>query len=140
MATNYMYPYKVTLMLDGAEANMDVTSAAINAATSSSDTVPFSAGAGGGTDYSFAATIIQDATVGSTWDQVWSHSGEEIDGIFRPYGNAAASATQPHYHFTATVKEPSGTLLGGDYNSSLTAKFTIQVEWPLTGKPAKVIT
>ncbi len=136
----HMPTNKLTVSIDGAESAPDVSSVAVNAAASSADFVPFSAGAGGGRDYVLALTIAQDSALNSTWDQIWSHAGEDIDVIVRPYGNSAASATQPHYHGTVTVKEPDGTLIGGDYNASSTAVFTVQVEWAFSSKPTRVTT
>ena len=40
---------------------------------------------------------------------------------------------------TANVREPNGTLIGGEADASTTKRMTVEVEWPLTAKPTKII-
>ncbi len=129
---------KLTLSIDGEEVSPEVSKAVINSAETDADFVSFAdAAAGGGRTYKLALTIVQDAESGSLWDQVWSHAGEDVPVIVRPYGNAAASATQPHFTGTVTITEPDGDLLGGEADPSTTARFTIDVEWVFTAKPVR---
>lgn len=131
---------KLTLSIDGDEVDPEVSSAVIAAAATSSDFVSFAmAAAGGGRDYSLKLTLVQDAAAGSLWDQIWSHSGEDVDVVVRPYGNEDASSDQPHFTGTVTISEPDGALLGGDADASNTARFTVDVEWAFTAKPTRVV-
>lgn len=130
---------KLTISIDGDEVAPEVTSAVIASAAADSDTTTFADAAGGGSrKYTLKITGVQDATAGSLWDQTFSHAGEEVDVIVRPYGNASASPTQPHLEATAIVSEPDGDWIGGEANASNTSKFTFEVEWELTGKPVRV--
>lgn len=131
---------RLTISIDGTEVAPEVSAATIASAETDSDFVSFAAAAaGGGRDYTLNLTMVQDAAANSLWDQVWSHAGEDVDVIVRPYGNATATAAQPHFHGTVTVVEPDGDLLGGEADASNTARFTVQVEWPFLEKPLRVI-
>jgi hypothetical protein len=98
------------------------------------------AAAGGGRDYVLGLTFVQDATATSVWDQIWSHAGEEVPVLIRPYGNTIASVSEPHFSATAIISEPDGEILGGDADASPTQRFTTDVEWALKDKPTKVTT
>lgn len=130
---------KLTLTVDGTEVAPEVSSATISSAETDSDFVSFAdAAAGGGRTYTLKLTFVQDANTGSLWDQIWSHAGEDVPVLVRPYGNTAASASQPHFSGTVTITEPDGDLLGGDADASTSARFTVDVEWVFTAKPTKV--
>lgn len=130
----------LTLTIDATEYAAQVSSCKIVAAETDSDFVSFAdAAAGGGREYSLALTFVQDATTTSLWDQVWSHNGEEVPFLIRPYGNSAASATQPHISGTAIVSEPDGDLLGGEADASPSNRFVTEVEWKCVAKPVKVV-
>ena len=81
---------------------------------------------------------MQDLVTGTLWDQVWTNAGATVACILKPYGNATASPTQPHYGFNAVVTEPDGDFIGGDADKSTTAQQTIECAWPLTAKPTKI--
>lgn len=130
---------KLTLTIDTDEVAPAVSTAAIRSAETDSDFVSFAdAAAGGGRDYTLALTFVQDAAADSLWDKVWTAAGTDVPVLVRPYGNTVATATQPHFSGTVTIKEPDGDLLGGEANASTTARFTVEVEWPFTGKPTRI--
>ena len=130
---------KLKLEVDGVERYAEVSNVAIRSAESDSDFVTFQqASQGGGRDYVLAITMAQDAATGSLWSEVWDNAGDEIPVVVMPYGNATPSANEPHFEATATIIEPDGDLLGGEADKSTSARFTIEVEWPLTAKPTKV--
>lgn len=129
----------LTLTIDGIEYAAEVSSCKIVAAETDSDFVSFAAAAaGGGREYSLALTMVQDATAASLWDQVWSHAGDEVPFVIRPYGNSAASVSQPHITGTCIVSEPDGDLFGGEADPSPSNRFVTEVEWKCTEKPEKV--
>lgn len=131
---------KLTLTIDGEEVAPEVSTAKITSAETDSDFVSFAdAAAGGGRTYGLALTFVQDATVGSLWDQVWSSAGTDIPILVRPYGNPAASALEPHFSGTVTIKEPDGDMLGGDADASTSARFVTEVEWTFVAKPLRVV-
>lgn len=130
---------KLTATIDGAEVAPDVSTVVIKSAETDSDFVPFAAAAaGGGRDYVLGLTMAQDAAAGSLWSQIWDAAGTEVDVVVRPYGNAVATAGEPHFEGTVIIKEPDGDLLGGEADPSSTARFTVEVEWPFLAKPTRV--
>jgi hypothetical protein len=132
-------PRLIALEVDSVDRSDEVSKSEITSAAASADFVTFAeARAGGGRDYALAMTIVQDHASATLWDLIWTGAGDEVTGVYSPYGNVTPSVTQPHYGFTAIVAEPDGTLLGGEANSSTTAVATIDVVWALTGKPTKI--
>lgn len=130
---------KLQLNVDATEVTPEVSNVRVTSGESESDFVSFAdAAAGGGRVYKLAITMTQNAATGTLWDQVWSHAGEEVDVIVRPYGNATPTATEPHFEGTCVVAEPDGDLLGGEADKSATNRFTTEVEWEFTAKPTKV--
>lgn len=131
---------KLTLTVDGDEVAPEVSTCVIRASESDSDFVSFqAASSGGGRTYSLGITMAQDPEAGSLWDQIWSHAGEEVPVVVRPYGNATASATQPHFTGDVVISEPDGDLLGGEADASTTARFVTEVEWVFVSKPLRVV-
>lgn len=129
----------LSIDVGGTTFDTDVSNVRLVAGETESDFVSFAdAAAGGGRQYTLAMTMAQDAATASLWDMLWSAAGDTVACILKPYGNATASPTQPHYEFDAVVKEPDGDLLGGEADASTTAVFTTDVEWPLLAKPTKV--
>lgn len=130
---------KLTVEIDDVEYTSEVSVCEITSAATSSDFVPFSAAAaGGGRDYGLHIVAAQDAASASFWSLVWSQAGADVPFTITPYGNATASATEPHFEGIATVTEPDGVLLGGTANASNTSRFTIDVTWPCLAKPTRV--
>lgn len=131
---------KLVLSIDGTDVTAQVSTCVVKSKETDSDFVSFAdAAAGGGREYSLSLTFVQDGATDSLWDQVWSHAGEEVPFILKPYGSVLASPTTPQWTGTAIVSEPDGDLLGGEADASPTNRFTTEVEWTLTGKPAKVV-
>jgi hypothetical protein len=130
----------LTLTVDGDDVTAEISTCVIKSAETDSDFVSFAdAAAGGGREYSLALTFVQDAVAGSLWDQVWSHAGDTVPFIVNPYGNAVATAGQPHLSGSAIISEPDGDLLGGEADPSPSNRFVTEVEWKLTGKPTRVV-
>jgi hypothetical protein len=131
---------QLVMTLDGADVTAQISTCIVKTAETDSDFVSFAdAAAGGGRDYKLALTFVQDPAADTVWDQVWSHAGEEVPVIIKPFGNAVATAGQPHFTATAVISEPDGDLLGGEADASPSNRFTTEVEWALTGKPVKVV-
>lgn len=124
----------------GTEYDTQVSKAVIVSGESDSDFVTFAdAAAGGAREYRFEFTAVQDAVAATLWDRIWSATGTTVACILKPYGNAAASATQPHYSFNAVVSEPDGDFIGGEADQSVTARMTVEASWVLEAKPTKVV-
>lgn len=114
--------------------NVDISSEAAD----DSEVTYAEAAAGGGRVYTLNFTAYQDMTTGTLWDKVWASAGTSAAVIIKPYGNAAASTTQPHYTGNVTITEPDGVLIGGEANSSATARQKFEASWVFAAKPTKV--
>jgi hypothetical protein len=132
---------KLTILLDGVERAAEVSKVAISNAETDSDFVSFaSAAAGGSRDWSLTMTAVQDpGDADSVWSLLWDSPGTEVDVLVRPYGNATASATQPHWEGTCLVQLPDGDVLGGETNRSASARWTVELSWPFTERPTRVV-
>lgn len=132
-------PRLITLEVSSSDRSDEVSKAVITSNPSESDFVTFAeAAAGGARDYAINMVIAQDHASSTLWDLIWTGAGTEVTGTYAPYGNATPSVSEPHYDFTATVKEPDGDFLGAEATDSTTAVATVEVTWPLTAKPTKV--
>lgn len=130
---------KLKLEVNSVEYTSSVSNVRITSAESDADFLSFAdAAAGGARDYALAITLTQDAAASSLWTEIFDNAGDEVPITIMPYGNATPTATEPHFEATATITEPDGDLLGGEANASTTARMTVEVSWPLTGKPTRV--
>ena len=128
------------LTVGGTDYTAEISKAVITSGESDADFTTFAdAAAGGARSYNLDFTAVQDMAAASLWDKVWTAAGTSVACILKPYGNAVASAGQPHYSFNAVVTEPDGDLIGGEADKSTTARMTIECSWPLDAKPTKVI-
>lgn len=131
----------LTLSIGGTDVTAQCSTAEITSEETDSDFVSFAdAAAGGGRTYKLHIVAVQDAATGTVWDKVWSAAGTTVAYILKPYGNATASVSQPHYTGSAVITEPDGVLVGGEADASTTNVFTFEVEWTLTDKPTKTTT
>lgn len=123
------------------EYTAQVSRVVITSGEADSDFVTFSdAAAGGAREYRLEFTAVQDHADGTLWDTVFDTPGTTVTGKVAPYGNAVASDTQPHYTFSATVSEPDGDFIGGEANSSTSARMTFECSWVLAAKPTRLST
>lgn len=130
----------LVLTIGGTDYTAQVSKAVIGTRKADSDFVTFAdAAAGGKREYYLAFTAVQDLVAATLWDKIWSAAGTTVAYLIKPYGNAAASAAQPHYSGNLTIVEPEGDLIGGEADPSTTARFTVDCEWVLDAKPTKVI-
>lgn len=126
--------------VDGNEYTPEVSNARFAAADGDSDFLSFAdAAAGGNKDYTFNFTAAQDLATGSLWRIMFDNAGDEVVVTLMPYGNAVPSATEPHVTSTVTVGAPDGDFLGGEANTSKSAKMTWDGAWEAT-KPTLVTT
>lgn len=98
------------------------------------------AATGGAREYALELTMKQDMATGTLWRTIWASAGSTIAAKVNPYGNATATATEPHYTGNVTVTEPDGTLIGGKADPSVSARMTVQVRWVFAAKPTEVVT
>lgn len=127
------------LTIGGTDYTAQVSRAFVGSRAADSDFVTFAdAAAGGKREYYLAITAVQDLATATLWDKVWASAGTSIAVLVKPYGNATASLTQPHFSGNVTIVEPDGELIGGEANASTTARFTFEVEWIFDAKPTKI--
>lgn len=123
----------------GEEYTAQVSKVVITSGESDSDFVTFAdAAAGGGREYRLEFTAVQDLAADTLWDQVFTTPGETVAILIKPYGAAAASPATPHISANAVISEPDGDFIGGEADSSVTAKMTFECSWVLTGKPTRI--
>lgn len=128
------------ITVDGTERYSEVFAASVDADDADSDEVTFAeAAAGGARAYVLALTLTQDMAADTLWTSLWDEAGEDVEVILMPYGNAVASVGQPHFSMTASIREPNGTLIGGEADANPLTRFNVEVEWPLLAKPVRVV-
>src|SRR5690606_5188401 len=77
---------------------------------------------------------------GTLWDIIWTQGGQDLPVEVWPNGKPVddtPTVTQPRFTGTCTVKDPDGTILGGEASASTTARMTTEVEWLFTEKPTR---
>ncbi len=127
------------ITVGGTDYTAQMTKAVITSSESDSDTTTFAdAAAGGGRDYALEFEGVQDLIAGTLWDKVFTAPGTTVACLLKPYGNAAASVSQPHFGFNAVVTEPDGDFIGTEADKSVSAKAKFEGEWPLTAKPTRI--
>ncbi len=130
----------LVLTIAGTDYTAQVSKAVITSNEADSDFVTFAdAAIGGLREYALEFTGVQDLNSASLWDKIWTASGTSVAYLLKPYGNATASATQPHYSGNLTITEPDGDFIGGEADASTTARMTFECKWVLSAKPTKVV-
>lgn len=125
---------KFTLGSPGTDYYADVTSAKIAHKDADKDTITFADAQDGSQAATLKGSGIQSTDSASFWSYCWDHSGELVAFTLAPHGNAAPSASQPH--FTGMVKIGNRPDLGGDAGAKNT--YTFDFEWDIDGSVAKV--
>ena len=129
---------KLKIEIDGTEYTAEVSKAVVTSGESDSDFLTFAGAAAGGRAYKLNIVGVQDAATGSFWREVWDNAGDDVPITIMPYGNAVPTAAEPHFTATATISEPDGDFIGGEADSSTSARMTIEVTWDLAAKPTMV--
>jgi hypothetical protein len=129
----------LTLTIGGTEYAAQVFDATVEADAADSDDVTYAeAASGGGRQYNLKIVLTQDMATSTLWTMIFDDAGDDVAVLLRPYGNASASASQPHFTMTANIREPDGTFIGGTADISPSARQQVEVLWPLTTKPTRV--
>ncbi|AQX81482.1 hypothetical protein BWO91_17295 [Plantibacter flavus] len=92
------------------------------------------AAAGGSRQYLLNVSGIQSTDTASFWSLVWDKSGTDVAFTVAPHGNAAPSATQPHFIGTCTVGPKPD--IGGEAGAEA---YTFDTVFKVIGVPVKVI-
>lgn len=127
------------LEIAGEEVDNQISKGVVTAGESDADFTTFRVARGGGArEYRIEMTAVQDHAEDSVWDLTFTSAGETVPFLLRPYGNAVPSVSQPHYSGNVTIAEPDGDWIGGEANSSTSARFTVDLSWVCDGKPTKI--
>lgn len=124
----------LSLTFDAVEFNADGTAVVLDNEEGDTDSVTFAeVGAGDTRQWFFQLTALGDYAAGSIWDTLWENSGATVPFVFKPYGNAAATAAQPHFTGDCTViaKPPIGGTAG--------ETWTFEARLDVDGVPTRVI-
>ncbi|MBT56593.1 MAG: hypothetical protein CMF72_24735 [Mameliella sp.] len=123
----------LSFTVDGEEFNADGTSVVLDSEDSADDATTFAELQDGDPqDWFFNLTAISDYASTSFWSVLWDNAGEDLAFIFKPYGNADASTSEPH--FTGTVTVPKKPPVGGDAGTTWT--YTMRLD--CTDEPVRV--
>lgn len=129
----------LVISIGGTDYTAQVSKTVITSGSADSDFETFAdAASGGAREYRLEFTAVQDMATTTLWDKVFTAAGTSVAILLKPYGNAAASVAQPHYTANATITEPDGDFIGGEADSSTTARMTFECSWVLAAKPVKV--
>lgn len=130
----------ITFSIDGDERAAEAFSAKISRAAVEGDETFAEAAAGGGFDYFLEGEALQDpGTADSIWGLVFDAAGDPagVAVVFKPHGNAVASATQPHFTGNVLIKASEGDLIGGDASSGA-ERYKVPFKFRFLAKPVKV--
>lgn len=124
----------LSLKIGGEEYNGNLSNARLEPDDGSdADFVTFADYSEGNTEKWFMrGTGYQDFDAESLWTYAWLNSGTEVPYVLAPYGNLAASATQPH--FTGNVRISRKPSVGGKVGEP----FEFELEWECTSTPTRV--
>lgn len=123
----------LSLTFEGDEVNLEATAVLMDNEDADSDAITFAELADGDAlQWFFAITAVSDYGASSFWTFCWDNAGEDVDFVFKPYGNATPTTAQPHFTGTATVnKKPP---VGGEAGSV----FTFETRFDIQGVPVRV--
>lgn len=122
----------LSLTIDGEEVNLEATSVNLENEEADTDAVTFAElSSGTPLQWFFTVEAVADYGVGSFWSTLWDNSGTDVPFVLKPYGNASASAAQPHFTGTCTInaKPP----IGGSANEV----FTFEARLDVIGEPVR---
>lgn len=76
--------------------------------------------------------IVQDHAADTLYDLAVTQAGSTVTGLYKPYGNATATSTKPHYSFNAVSSGPTGdVIVGGAASEDGTEQLTVEVAWQI---------
>lgn len=132
MAVNKYKGKSLSLTIGTTEFNDNVTSVTLTNEAADDDVTTFAdLAAGGSVEWSINIEAVSDYSGTSLWGYLWSNAGTDKAFVLKPYGNAVATATQPH--FSGTISLGSKPAIGGTANETFTFEYTAK----LTGEPTR---
>ena len=123
------------------EYTAQVSKCVVTSGEADSDFATFAdTAAGGAREYRLEFTAAQDLATTTLWDQVFTAAGTTVAVSISPYGVTTATATQPFITGNVVITEPEGDFIGGEADSSSSARMTFDCSWVFTAKPTRVTT
>ncbi|MDF2805465.1 MAG: hypothetical protein K0S43_411 [Cellulosimicrobium sp.] len=125
MATTRVNGRDLVLFIDGIDRSDETTSVALNYGTRQTF-----GDMRGTKPKRLDMTIAQELAAASLYRIAIAGDPDPLTGLLKPLGNAAASATQPHYTFNVTPGGISGdTFMGGEAAEDPSEALTADVQW-----------
>lgn len=122
------------LTLGGTDYWADVTSVTLNNEEAAAGVTTFEdASLGGARQFYLEGSAIQSTASASFWNYLWENTGDIVNYVYAPHGNASATADEPH--FTGTVKIPAKPAVGGE--AGTTNEFTFDFRMDCQEEPTK---
>lgn len=124
----------LSITVDSTEYSMDLTSIVLQNEEADDDATTFAdLDAGGAVQWFFEIEAVSDYSATSFWTFLWENAGDTgIAFVFKPYGNATPSTSQPH--FTGTLNVGPQPPVGGTANEV----FTFEARLDVNGAPTRV--
>lgn len=130
---------KLILKVASTDFSDSVSTVEIVTGDADTDFLPFLAARNGGErEYKLHIVLKQATEAASLWYYAWANAGTEVAVEVWPNGGTVAGVNTPKFSGTVSVREPDGVLLGGEAKASVSAKQTIECEWPFLAKPTMV--
>lgn len=125
----------LSLTINSEEINLEATQVLMDNEDADTDSVTFAELQDGTpVQWFFTINAVSDYGTGSFWSLVWDNSGTDVPFVFKPYGNATASAAQPHFTGTCTItRKPP---VGGEAGET----FAFETRFDIVGTPVKKVT
>ena len=135
MAASKYKGKSLSITVDSVEYNMDLTSIVLQNEEADDDATTFAdLATGGAVQWFFEIEAVSDYSEDSLWSFLWTSAGDsDVAFVFKPYGNATPTASQPH--FTGTFNVGSKPSVGGTANEV----FTFEARLDVNGEPVKVV-
>jgi hypothetical protein len=135
MAAKKINGRNLSLLFDGTtEFAADGTNVVLDNEDADTDSQTFEElSEGTAVQWFFTITARSDFSADSFWTLLWENAGDTVPFVFKPEGNPAASAEQPHFTGTATIlRKPA---VGGPAGTNWTDEARLDVD----GEPVRVI-
>lgn len=135
MAANKYKGKSLSITVNAVEYNMDLTSIVLQNEEADDDATTFAdLATGGAIQWYFEIEAVSDYSEDSLWSFLWTSAGDsDVPFVFKPYGNATPTASQPH--FTGTFNVGSKPAVGGTANEV----FTFEARLDVNGEPVKKV-
>jgi len=125
----------LSLTLGATEFNDNLISVTLSNEAADDDVTTFAdLAAGGSVTWSISMEAVSDYSTTSLWGYLWANSGTNVAFVLKPYGNATASATQPHFNGTVALGAKPG--IGGEAGETFTFEYTADLTAAPTKAPA----